>query len=192
MNVSLAELDNLSRAVKTPRPSEWILSPFSGQWRAASKLSLVLPPAPRWSSDNPVKMLKGEMMMFLLGSSRVWTRSMRNVLLALRGGDERQEVQQIQKLILLTYYYALRAFVCVIMRRRKHSPLGAKCNKFSSVLLVISSFLASSPYPDTGEDFSHTNGGGLLEVQAEVRTSWVETSKTSGLIFCSVTARQRH
>ena len=89
------------------------------------------PPVPRCSSDKPVKMLKGEMMMFLLGSSRVWTRSMRNVLLALRGGDERQEVQQIQKLILLTYYYALRAFVCVIMRRRKHSPLGAECDKFS-------------------------------------------------------------
>ena len=30
MNVSFDDLDNLSRALNTPRPSEWILSPLSG------------------------------------------------------------------------------------------------------------------------------------------------------------------
>ena len=36
----------------------------AGKWRADWKFSLVSPPVPRWSRERPVKILKGEMMMF--------------------------------------------------------------------------------------------------------------------------------
>ena len=69
----------------------------AGKWRADWKFSLVSPPVPRWSRERPVKILKGEMMMFLLGSSSVRNKSVRKPLLALRGADERQKVQEIQE-----------------------------------------------------------------------------------------------